>query len=78
MKIVIFGPSTTGRLNSGNFGDFLLTSILNPHSSVCKTLEIHENDTKMVKIPWDSQVENQFFDFCVGDFLGSNYRSSNI
>ena len=60
-------------LNSVNFRIFWpKESILNLHSSVCKTFEIIKIDSEMVPIPWDSQRFNQFYDFCVGDCVGVN------
>ena len=71
----IKSKSSIVRLNSGNFRISLPgESILKKQSSVCRAFKIHKNDTKMDTILWDSQVENPFLSFCVGDYVGGNPR----
>ena len=45
-----------------SFGMFYSSkSILNQNSFDRRALKIHVNDTKIDRIPWDSQVENHSF-----------------
>ena len=62
---------TIRRLNSGNFGIFDHTqSFINLESSVCRAWEIISNDTKISMIPWEPDIKNSFWNFCVGVWVG--------
>ena len=37
---------------------------------VYKAFKVHQNDTTMVTNPWDFQMKNIFFNFCVVDSVG--------
>ena len=59
--------SVIDRLNSGNFMIFEPSEwILNLNSSDCRASKIISNDTKLEPISWEFDIENPFFDFCVG------------
>ena len=64
------------RLNSGISGIFDPNELmLKSHSSVFRAFQIIQNDTKIVIIPWDFQLLNTFFNFCVGDCVGGHRRA---
>ena len=45
---------------------------LNLNSSDCRASKIISNDTKLEEIPWELNVENPLFNFCVGVWDGGN------
>ena len=65
------------RLNSGNFGIFHFTEpISNLDSSVCKSWKIASIDTKISMIPWETDTEKSFWNFCVGVWVGGQPRAN--
>ena len=61
------------RLNSGIFTIFELSDLnLNLNSSDCRTRKIISNDIKLEAIPWELDIENQLFNFCVGVWVGGH------
>ena len=70
--------SVMHRLNSGIFMIFELSIWnLNLNSSDCIAQKIIWNDTKLEPIPWELNMKNQFFDFCVG-VLVSGHHLANL
>ena len=58
------------------FWDFHPTeSTLNLHSGTERSLKIHKIDTKIATIPWNSEIENHFSNFCVSDSVGGQLRT---
>ena len=65
------------RLNSGIFGIFKLSAFkLNLKSSDCRASKIIQNDTKLEPIPWELNMENQLFGFCVGVWVGGHHPTN--
>ena len=63
------------RLNSGIFRIFEpIRWNLNLNNSDCRAWKIIQNDTKAESIPWEMNIENPKFYFCVGVWLGGHPR----
>ena len=45
---------------------------MNLNSSHCRASKIISNDTKLEEIPWELDVENPLFNFCVGVWVGGH------
>ena len=61
------------RLNSGIYRIFELSvRNLNLKSLDCRASKIISNDTKLEEIPWELDVENPLFNFCVGVWVGGH------
>ena len=59
--------TTINRLNSGIFRIFEPSlGNFNLNGSDCRASKIIWNDTKLEAIPWEFNVENPLFNFCVG------------
>ena len=61
------------RLNTGHFRIFELSlGNSNLNSSHCGASKIIWNETKLEAIPWELDVENPLFNFCVGVWIGGH------
>ena len=75
-KLTFMYPCDIIRLYSGNFWIFDHTqSIMNIGSSVCRAWKMLSNDTKISMIPWDPDIKNAFWNFCVGEIVGGQRRA---
>ena len=46
------------------------TWILN--TSYCRALKIISNDTLLESVPWELNIENTIFNFCIGVWVGGH------